>query len=1414
MAKQKRSKESIREELWSTFIQEVEELVEKLEHDLLTIENDLSNPDLIAALFRTMHTVKGVCGMMGLSNIQLLAHTAEDVMDKVREGSIQMSVELLDTLFESSDAFKVGIELIIKEKSDENMVVDDALLNSLKSFLNPASTVESVCTGATSDTSLDEEDTTDQDESIWQQLSAECLEQLNAAEASCLQLEVKTDDDAEIDRLFRILHTLKGNFNLAGFKEYTHVLHLAEDLFGLVRDKKTQLNPKITDLLLEAIDLVRSHLEKSSAEKVDLVTEQAQLLNDRLISLIQTIDASYMDQYNNGDHQVHTTASGDIQLDKDYFDVFFELVWDNLKLVKSTLEGKSDLPSKDEVHKVIEAVEDIQFAGSQMGLKVVDNTLNEFMDVISGPQVTLKQILECSHEMWQFFWDLEEKIPELIKLSNQVPESQESQVLPVDSSAESCPAVSNIGEATDTEELAAEDFFSSLWPLLKSFRKGAESYKGLDSEKDILKNYINDIADLVDGITEIDAHKVIDSLKAYSERNAAEWESQQLITMIQDLYYYFWDLEDQFNTKELHKLKKKLPAASSSSPAQQSTEDSASASSVPIALDTSEQQGEEGIISIIDECSHAYDVEAGSQNEGIMEGQDPLFIIDFIEKAQQDMASYQVLKGAWEEGDSTAIQTLKECLSALLDSASRLGHTRLADVIHSFLSYNEDSNWRYDALFSQKFELKVFEQLFRFESLLPVHLMERHEKRLQASNIFKQWHARNCFLVLNDSYGLLQWIQKSVFGEVAAELTEEQQDKFRHLHANLESLIFTSQYYALPESERALLFIDDLLSRFKYDRSIVEVGIISKIEALLRVFAQTINTFNEAEILDESELKDAYQALTRSVGHDFDEDNVKVARELFDNLRLPSCLVTNLTSKVLDEVGKYVRSDKYLYLLFLDIEVEGSPADAAFELLESDLLLPIYSVTDYIDSRSVFYFLVVVEPEATGFDQKIEEIDPSRKYLRVNRLFPELKGSEKEAFSISQSVTIGKDEGNDDYLSGLALLRSTVGEIISVKSNLIQMIESVQSIETFKYVDKEMHKHEGDWLSAKSAIRQQLQDHDDEIKGLLQAQEDVNSVLDKLQMNFKDINEVPLKNMFNEVDRWFESTSKHFDRDLQLTLEPRNLVVERYSCELFLSCLKQLLYLFLVEGSHNNTEGQEVPRLVIRASETDAGKVIRVSSDVVLDQDGLGLELGDAEVSSLDVVEWLSSEKAVNLGKRNGFDGVNLVDLRDRLKQQSILLEAEGDAKACSGFKISILSNSQVLDGIVGVSNSGYYVFPLQAVQRIVQLEEGHNVKASADGYKNELLEIEGRVIPLLQLEKEQKICYESRQIVLILCSNDEWRGVLLDELIGLQQVLVTPLMGELQNSKYLRGCAVLARDKIGMVVDTGTIFNRLKKTA
>lgn len=104
--------------MWELFEQESEDYLGQIEHILSGSAADLENGETMSALFRAMHSLKGVSASLGLTGIELVAHHAEDLLDMFRNGEARPDEATRELLLQTADTLVALREQSIASSSD------------------------------------------------------------------------------------------------------------------------------------------------------------------------------------------------------------------------------------------------------------------------------------------------------------------------------------------------------------------------------------------------------------------------------------------------------------------------------------------------------------------------------------------------------------------------------------------------------------------------------------------------------------------------------------------------------------------------------------------------------------------------------------------------------------------------------------------------------------------------------------------------------------------------------------------------------------------------------------------------------------------------------------------------------------------------------------------------------------------------------------------------------------------------------------------------------------------------------------------------------------------------------------------------------------------------------------------------
>src|SRR3712207_699051 len=110
------------DDLLREFLTETAEHLDTVDVELVRFEQDPNNETILRNIFRLVHTIKGTCGFLGLPRLEALAHAAETLMGKFRDG-MPVTTAAVTLILATLDRVKeILAELESKARSEERRV--------------------------------------------------------------------------------------------------------------------------------------------------------------------------------------------------------------------------------------------------------------------------------------------------------------------------------------------------------------------------------------------------------------------------------------------------------------------------------------------------------------------------------------------------------------------------------------------------------------------------------------------------------------------------------------------------------------------------------------------------------------------------------------------------------------------------------------------------------------------------------------------------------------------------------------------------------------------------------------------------------------------------------------------------------------------------------------------------------------------------------------------------------------------------------------------------------------------------------------------------------------------------------------------------------------------------------------------
>ena len=133
------------DDLLADFLTETNESLTELDVALIKLERTPGDQETLALIFRLVHTIKGTCGFLGLPRLEAVAHAAENVLGRVRDGKLAAAPEIISAILAALDRIKLILEGLgstgAEAAGDDSPLI--ALLDAIFSGKAPPSPVAS-----------------------------------------------------------------------------------------------------------------------------------------------------------------------------------------------------------------------------------------------------------------------------------------------------------------------------------------------------------------------------------------------------------------------------------------------------------------------------------------------------------------------------------------------------------------------------------------------------------------------------------------------------------------------------------------------------------------------------------------------------------------------------------------------------------------------------------------------------------------------------------------------------------------------------------------------------------------------------------------------------------------------------------------------------------------------------------------------------------------------------------------------------------------------------------------------------------------------------------------------------------------------------------------------------------------------
>ena len=339
---------------------------------------------------------------------------------------------------------------------------------------------------------------------------------------------------------------------------------------------------------------------------------------------------------------------------------------------------------------------------------------------------------------------------------------------------------------------------------------------------------------------------------------------------------------------------------------------------------------------------------------------------------------------------------------------------------------------------------------------------------------------------------------------------------------------------------------------------------------------------------------------------------------------------------------------------------------------------------------------------------------------------------------------------------------------------------------------------------------------------LLRCLRQLSRVTTELQRNAMSLRMVPIRNLFQKMGRLVRDLGVSQNKQVQLVLEGEDTELDRNIVEKMGDPLIHMIRNSVDHGLEGPDErvanGKPAMGTVrLSASHQRGGIVIRIQDD------GRGLNtdrilakaverglvrpnagLSESEIHALIFLPGFSTAEAITdlSGRGVGMDVVlgNIESLRGKVEIESVFGKG-------TTFTILLPLTLAIIDGLLVAVGEDRYIIPTLSVRESFRLRPG---MVSTVHERGEMVTVRGKQTPLLRLGRflgaTSKTTQAEDGIIVVVESGDTARGLLVDELIGKQEVVIKSLGPAFEHQNLAAGGAVLGDGWVALILDVDTL--------
>ncbi len=341
---------------------------------------------------------------------------------------------------------------------------------------------------------------------------------------------------------------------------------------------------------------------------------------------------------------------------------------------------------------------------------------------------------------------------------------------------------------------------------------------------------------------------------------------------------------------------------------------------------------------------------------------------------------------------------------------------------------------------------------------------------------------------------------------------------------------------------------------------------------------------------------------------------------------------------------------------------------------------------------------------------------------------------------------------------------------------------------------------------------------DDLVENIVEISNHLGQITTDLQDEIMKARMLPVATVFNRLPRMVRDIAQKLGKEIDFVVEGKETELDRNVIEVIGDPLIHLIRNAIDHGIESPEERRRLGkpgkgRVVLKASYVESHIVITLTDD------GRGMELEKIKKKALergvvrpDVLARMSEREAMDLIFMPGFStaeevsdvsgrGVGMDIVKSQIEQINGTVEYSSEVGRGTIFQIKLPLTLVIIRALMVGMGDQVYAFPLSNVMETLAIKES-DIKIIRH---SEVIVVRGSVLPLLRLANLFQIDSErgnGKLYVVVLGSGNRRVGVVVDRLIGEQEIVIKSLGRYLGQMTGLSGATILGDGRVALIID------------